>query len=81
MNCKFCGKECKNLNSLKNHERLCPKNPDRVYVSHTLGKPAWNKGLTKETDSRVLKNSKSLQKTLVNKVSNGWKPYFATDDY
>lgn len=24
--CKFCGKECKNDNSLKNHERLCKNN-------------------------------------------------------
>lgn len=53
--CKFCGKECKNANSLRNHERTCPKNPDRNYVSHTIGLKAWNKGLTKETDERVRK--------------------------
>lgn len=27
--CKFCGKECKNQNSLRNHERLCRQNPDK----------------------------------------------------
>ena len=27
--CKYCGKECKNLNSLHNHERLCKQNPNR----------------------------------------------------
>ena len=27
--CKFCNRECKNNNSLINHERLCKKNPDR----------------------------------------------------
>ena len=58
--CKFCGKACKNANSLRNHERLCPSNPDRKYVSHTLGKTAWNKGLTKETDLRVKKNGESV---------------------
>ena len=26
--CKFCNKECKNKNSLINHERLCKQNPD-----------------------------------------------------
>ena len=26
-NCKYCGKECKNDNSLRNHERTCKKNP------------------------------------------------------
>lgn len=26
--CKYCGKECKNANSLRNHERLCKSNPN-----------------------------------------------------
>ena len=26
-NCKYCGKECKNDRSLRNHERLCKSNP------------------------------------------------------
>lgn len=26
--CKFCSKECKNENSLRNHERLCKENPN-----------------------------------------------------
>ena len=59
--CKFCGKPCKNANSLRNHERLCPQNPDRIYVSYTLGHTAWNKGLTKETDARVSKSSETLK--------------------
>lgn len=29
MICQYCGKECKNSNSLKNHERLCKLNPNR----------------------------------------------------
>ena len=48
MFCKHCGKECKNENSHRNHERLCPKNDNRVYKSHSKSKPSWNKGLTKE---------------------------------
>lgn len=27
-NCKYCNKECKNLNSLHNHENLCKENPN-----------------------------------------------------
>lgn len=27
--CKFCGRQCKNNNSLINHERLCKENPNR----------------------------------------------------
>ena len=51
--CKFCNKECVNANSHRNHERLCPMNPDRNYISHTLGIKPWNKGLNKENDKRV----------------------------
>lgn len=28
--CKYCQKECKNVNSLRNHERLCRYNPNRI---------------------------------------------------
>lgn len=65
--CRFCGKECKNNNSFRNHERLCKKNPDRQLTAYekyglpetfnTIGIPAWNKGLTKESDQRVLNRS------------------------
>lgn len=58
--CQYCGKECKNKNSLSNHERLCKLNPDRQissFVAFNETKTAWNKGLTKETDERVLKMS------------------------
>lgn len=61
--CKFCGKVCKNANSLRNHERLCKENPERqesswVKFNHERG--AWNKGLTKETDERVKKTSRNI---------------------
>jgi len=42
LTCQYCGKECKNLNSLKNHERLCPKNANRVYKNGMLGKKGSN---------------------------------------
>ena len=59
--CKFCGKECKNTNSLIQHEIRCSKNPNRKNYSvvgfNNCGKQAWNKGLTAETDERVARNS------------------------
>lgn len=73
--CKFCGKLCKNLNSLRNHERLCKLNPNRDEHSLAVmtenrnkwngtkdnpGHSAWNKGLNKETDERVKKYGKSF---------------------
>lgn len=30
MECEFCGKECKNENSLRNHKRFCKSNPNHV---------------------------------------------------
>lgn len=61
--CQFCSKECKNRNSHSNHERLCPKNVNRVYKSATIGRVAWNKGLTKDTDDRVAKYAATLKET------------------
>lgn len=64
LTCQFCNKECKNKNSHSNHERLCPKNENRNYISYTSGKSghvAWNKGLTKETDLRVANNANAIK--------------------
>ena len=52
-NCKYCKKDCKNDNRLRNLERLCALNPDRQN-NPALNRPAWNRGLTSQTDSRVL---------------------------
>lgn len=30
--CKFCGKQCKNKNSLAQHECRCKNNPNRIEV-------------------------------------------------
>lgn len=65
--CQYCGKQCKNLNSLKQHEVRCKKNPNAISVrdnfseyrlrcqSNNLLCIPWNKGLTKDTDDRVKK--------------------------
>lgn len=62
--CNYCGKECKNLNSLKQHERLCKLNPNRVespFVKFNKERDhTWNKGLTKETDDRVKKQGQTF---------------------
>lgn len=68
--CQFCGKECKNRNSLCNHERMCKQNPNRqtgvgfdtFNANRKTGKVnSWNTGLTAETDERVRKQSESLR--------------------
>lgn len=68
--CKYCGKICKNANSLRNHERLCKLNPNRMIPS-TIGlakihklmreKGVWNKGLTKETSSSVARGAETFK--------------------
>lgn len=32
MICKYCGKECKNLNSLRQHEIRCKLNPNKIHI-------------------------------------------------
>jgi very-short-patch-repair endonuclease len=82
LNCKYCGKLCKHKNSLAQHEIRCSSNPDKLETpGNLLSHPSWNKGLTKETDVRVAKNAASVSKTLQQKVADGWKPFFATDDF
>jgi hypothetical protein len=36
MLCSFCGRQCKNKNSLRNHERLCKENPNRQQPNFNL---------------------------------------------
>lgn len=70
--CQFCGRVCKNKNSLCNHERLCKLNPNRQpttyekygripITSTRSNRVAWNKGLTKETDERVAKGAQTFR--------------------
>lgn len=67
LSCKFCGKECKNTRSLIQHEMRCKNNKDRIAAVNNFNNyqkinGPWNKGLTKETDDRVLLQSTSLKK-------------------
>lgn len=57
LDCQFCGKTCKNRNSLCNHERLCKENPNKQ--ESYLSNQGWSKGLTKETDVRIARYSQS----------------------
>ena len=71
--CKFCGKICKNANSLRNHERLCHSNPNRqipTWLKGNVGRTAWNKGLTAETDDRIrLQTERTIEKYKTGKLT------------
>lgn len=78
--CKFCGKVCKNANSLRNHERLCKENPEQQessWIKFNKERGAWNKGLTKETDERVRKYGETFSERYKGKVCG--HPH--TDEY
>ena len=63
LNCKFCGKACKNNNSKIQHELRCNMNPNKLNIDYSkYSHKAWNKGLTKETDLRIAKQSKNSKK-------------------
>lgn len=65
LDCQFCGKACKNNNSLRNHERLCKMNPNRQFTPidnfNNVGRTAWNAGLNKFIDERVAQYSEKIR--------------------
>ena len=61
--CKFCNRECHNLNSLRQHEIRCKNNPDRKDYNK-LGNYSHNnfKGQSKDTNSVIAKQAATLKK-------------------
>ena len=62
--CRYCLKKFDSVRGTVAHERFCKKNPEAAvsyFVTYNKKKEcAWNKGLTKETDERVAKQSVAL---------------------
>ena len=56
--CQYCGKVCKNKNSLVQHERLCKLNPN--HQEHTGFQYGWSKGLNKNNNKTLKKISEKL---------------------
>lgn len=62
--CKYCGKECKNKNSLIQHEIRCKENKNRINVyikGFNEGRIAWNKGLTKASSESIKRSSEKYK--------------------
>ena len=74
MECKHCKKECKNPNSLRNHERLCKFNPDRQIVKSNfikyneirkeLGLAGTNQFVKAKQEGRTFNVSEETRKKL-----------------
>ena len=81
--CKYCGKQCKSLNSLRNHERLCKENPNRQILKSNF--IAWNeyrRGKNLQKSSNHFKKARQLgieyivsdeTRTKLSKASTGRK--------
>lgn len=52
--CKFCGKTCKNGNSLRNHERLCKENPNHQVSNFVKYNQSDHKGCNQYTKAKEL---------------------------
>lgn len=81
--CQFCSKYCHNRNSLRQHEIRCKYNPNKINTmtsgfncnrSYEAGTPAWNKGLTKATDSRILAHAEAVSETMRGRIGRKQSP-------
>lgn len=71
--CKFCGKECKNNNSLLNHERLCKENPNRQISYFIVLNRKRSEGLIKSENQYTKAKRLNLEKPKVSEAfSKSW---------
>lgn len=54
MNCKYCNKECKNQNSLTQHQIRCKVNPDKIEITSNFIK--YNQGVKEGEIDKKYKN-------------------------
>ena len=67
--CEFCGKQCKSLNSLKQHSTRCRENPNRKdYMNLAKYSTEYRKGQNANTCKDIAKQ----RKTLTNKYATGY---------
>ena len=74
MICKYCGKECKNNNSLHSHERLCKQNPNHQESNFVK----YNKDKFAKHSNRFIKAKEEGRKIIIseetkNKLSKAFK--------
>ena len=72
--CRYCGKECKNANSLAQHEVRCKENPNRIITAIEL----YNKSEHKGTNQYIKAKELGLPKPKMsdsgrNIIRNIWK--------
>lgn len=68
--CQYCGKQCKNLNSLKQHECRCPKNKNRKAYNNLT------EYIIKEVKGKTKNDLESIARqvaTVKDKYKNGYQ--------
>lgn len=86
MECKFCEKVCKNDNSLRNHERLCKKNPERKVPKKTkkwfeaMNKRKGTNGKNQFTKAKELGKVFEVTDETKKKLSDAGKGYKWTEE-
>ena len=73
--CKYCGKECKNKNSLAQHEIRCKNNPNRIVVISNFIK--YNNSDHKSSNQYIKAKELGLEKPIVSeetrrKMATAW---------
>ena len=70
--CQYCGRECKNLNSLRQHELRCKKNPNRKQITfkYNVSRKGIHLGYIWINN---INENKFISKTELNTyLKNGW---------
>lgn len=71
--CKYCGKVCKNKNSLAQHEIRCKENPNRLDMSGENNPFYGHKGKSRFTKAKELGLDKPITEETRKKLSKIWK--------
>lgn len=85
--CEFCGKQCKSLNSLAQHELRCPKNPNRKDYDKLAKFSVDNlRGQTKYTSEIVYNQSLKLKQMyesgeIVSHLNNNSVDYYVYEEH
>ena len=78
--CNYCGKQCKSLNALKQHEARCKLNPEAIPCTIPKDKCGWSKGLTKN-DCESLKLHSQYMSQYWSEHDNPFKGKHHTDEF
>lgn len=75
MKCPYCADEKLSARSLSAHKRLCKLNPDRAKSPFEVkGREPWNKGKTKDDDTRLAEASVRCSETHKQRIADGHVP-------